>query len=105
MAAAVAVQKAQAVPEAPTSEPMEVSGEQQNEEDLYTRLKTLQRQLEFLEIQVSYGGGETKTVQQTWRGLAIADAWGAVGHRRKAGQARRDRSGRSAMRTAPAAWS
>ena len=53
MAAAVAVQKAQHVPEA-LSAPMETEGVTVHEEgDLYTRLKTLQRQLEFLEIQVS----------------------------------------------------
>lgn len=53
MAAAVAVQKAQNVPEAAAA-PMETEGVPVQEEgDLYTRLKTLQRQLEFLEIQVS----------------------------------------------------
>jgi len=68
MAAAVAVQKAQAVPTSePTSEPMEVAGEQQDE-DLYTRLKTLQRQLEFLEIQVGWpAAAESAATNQAGR--------------------------------------
>lgn len=58
-AAAVAVRKAQDVPQR-AGEAMEMDaegqGQQQQQEDLYTRLKTLQRQLEFLEIQASAAG-------------------------------------------------
>lgn len=58
-AAAVAVaEKAEAMqlgePEA--GAPLESAAEGEQGQDLYSRLKTLQRQLEFLEIQV--GGGE-----------------------------------------------
>ena len=56
MSAAVAVQKAQEVPQ-PAAEAMEVGESAAGSaggsgEDLYSRLKTLQRQLEFVEIQV-----------------------------------------------------
>ena len=51
---AVAVQKAQAVLLTAQAEAMDTgSGSSEGQEDLYTKLKTLQRQLEFLEIQVS----------------------------------------------------
>ncbi|KAL4442425.1 hypothetical protein ABPG77_005009 [Micractinium sp. CCAP 211/92] len=63
MAAAVAVQKAQNVPEAAAA-PMETEGVPVQEEgDLYTRLKTLQRQLEFLEIQEEYIKEEQKNLK------------------------------------------
>jgi len=55
MSAAVATAKISDVKPAETEEAMQVdaSGIDSAGEDLYTRLKTLQRQLEFLEIQVS----------------------------------------------------
>lgn len=40
------------------------SAQQQEEEDLYTRLKTLQRQLEFLEIQEEYIKEEQKSLKR-----------------------------------------
>ena len=53
MSAAVAVQKATDVPSrAEAAEAMEGVEQSGAPEDLYTKLKTLQRQLEFLEIQV-----------------------------------------------------
>lgn len=39
------------------------------EEDLYTRLKTLQRQLEFLDIQEDYIKEEQKNLKVGWGGL------------------------------------
>lgn len=63
MSAAVALQKAQQVPEASASEPMEVAEAGPPEEDLYTRLKTLQRQLEFLGIQEEYIKEEQKNLK------------------------------------------
>lgn len=57
MSGAAAVQAAQAVPLSKAPEAMDVSAgsEAAEGEDLYTRLKTLQRQLEFVEIQVCFG--------------------------------------------------
>lgn len=54
MSAAVATAKATDVRPAEAEEAMQVdaAGPDVAQEDLYTRLKTLQRQLEFLEIQV-----------------------------------------------------
>ena len=49
---AVAVQKAQAVPSPAQPEAMDTGSGFEGQEDLYTKLKTLQRQLEFLDIQV-----------------------------------------------------
>jgi hypothetical protein len=56
MSAAVAVAKAQDVPSRSEPEAMDVSTDSGPQEDLYTKLKTLQRQLEFLEIQVCAEG-------------------------------------------------
>jgi hypothetical protein len=54
MSAGVATAKMTDVTPAETEEAMQVdAGIDSASEDLYTRLKTLQRQLEFLEIQVS----------------------------------------------------
>jgi hypothetical protein len=55
MSAAVATAKATDIKPAEVEEAMQVdaAGLDSTNEDLYTRLKTLQRQLEFLEIQVS----------------------------------------------------
>jgi hypothetical protein len=55
MSAAVATAKATDIKPAEADEAMQVdsTGIDSANEDLYTRLKTLQRQLEFLEIQVS----------------------------------------------------
>lgn len=55
MSAALAVAKAQDVPSRAEPEAMETTEAGQPQEDLYTKLKTLQRQLEFLEIQVRRG--------------------------------------------------
>lgn len=75
MAAAVAVQKAQHVPEA-LSAPMETEGLAVHDEgDLYTRLKTLQRQLEFLEIQVSNRDRFTQAGGAHCFAFAIGRAW------------------------------
>jgi hypothetical protein len=54
MSAAVATAKATDIKPAEVEEAMQVdaAGTDSNNEDLYTRLKTLQRQLEFLDIQV-----------------------------------------------------
>ena len=56
MSAAVATAKATDVRPAETEEAMQVdtAGSDVVQEDLYTRLKTLQRQLEFLDIQVRH---------------------------------------------------
>ena len=52
--AQVMVDKPVKIPPPPPEEPvdMELEAPQEEEEDLYTKLKTLQRQLEFYEIQV-----------------------------------------------------
>ncbi|KAL4447887.1 hypothetical protein ABPG75_005106 [Micractinium tetrahymenae] len=63
MAAAVAVMKAQQVPEAPQTAPMDTDGASEMELDLYSRLKTQQRQLEFLEIQEEYIKEEQKNLK------------------------------------------
>ena len=53
MAAVAVQQKAVALPKAPVAEPMVTEdGGHTSDGDLYSRLKQLQRQLEFLEIQV-----------------------------------------------------
>lgn len=58
MAAALAVAKAQDVPGRAEAEPMSTDDGPHSGEDLYTKLKTLQRQLEFLEIQASVKGAQ-----------------------------------------------
>ena len=54
--AQVMVDKPVKVPPPPPEEPvdMELETPQEEDEDLYTKLKTLQRQLEFYEIQVHF---------------------------------------------------
>ncbi|PSC75793.1 26S protease regulatory subunit 6B-like protein [Micractinium conductrix] len=64
MAAVAVQQKAVALPKAPVAEPMVTEdGGHTSDGDLYSRLKQLQRQLEFLEIQEEYIKEEQKNLK------------------------------------------
>jgi hypothetical protein len=96
---AVAVQKAQAVPSPAQPEAMDTGSGFEGQEDLYTKLKTLQRQLEFLDIQVSAGclfvGHSRRSAaaclaqQGSTASRRCLRALGRLGGRRAAGPTRR----------------